>query len=133
MADEESLSTLDDILNYEPDVATEVVSIGRLKVKVQGITDPTVLTSIIQIGRARKGIPIQVNGQPIRIDPTETDYYTWLENGLVEPKLDFSQIVALSKKTGFDCVAAATRVMVLSEASSSAVDVAKNAFGEETE
>lgn len=123
--------TDEELAEWADEPATETVKIGKKNVLIRAVTDPTKMAELIQVAKGRAALQIEIDGKKVRPKEGEAMLYTWLEAGAIDPPLTYLQILKISKRTAFDCVNAGERVMILSGATDTAVDEAKNASGEE--
>ena len=102
--------------------AAESVAVGDMRFTIRAIASPTVLLHVQKEAEARmKASALLGLGDRVPA-PEEILFYTWLEHGLVEPKLSFDDILRGSEGFGLDCVAAGIRVAELSGAMPEAVE-----------
>ena len=94
---------------------TAEVRIGEETFTVRAITDPTRILEIQQEAQARTKMPVTIEDQVIKLNPVEAGYYMWLAHGIVsDDEITYVDVVAVSRKTGLDCITAGLKVMELS-------------------
>ena len=121
----EQLASVEEIEAYEPEVKTKTVQVGPFKMKLQEILDPIQLTKAFNTAKGRRVLPVKIDGVDTVLPQGLADAFTFLEFCLVEPKLNFLQIVKLSRKTGLACMEAGGEAMDLCGLTIEAVEETK--------
>jgi hypothetical protein len=95
---------------------TAEVKIGGEAFTVKAVLDPTIILSIEEEAKARAKLkPMDIDGQPVKPKPEEIKLYLYLAAGLVsKEKVEYVDVVRVSRTTGLQCIEAGMKVMQLS-------------------